>query len=46
MSPNPSIKEIVLVGCPNFVVHENAFNNQPKMIVPTEINILLLLVNM
>ncbi len=45
-NPKPINKQIVLAGCPHVVVHANAFNSQPKMIAPTEVSILVFLVNM
>ena len=42
-SANPKNNEIVLIGCPNFVVKANAFKSQPKIIPIIENTIFFLL---
>lgn len=38
-NPKPSSKQIVLVGCPSFVVHANPSKSQPRIIAATDKNI-------
>ncbi len=44
--PNPNNKQIVLIGCPNFVVKANPSSRNPIIIDEIEIIILILFVNL